>query len=367
MWNFLTRTNLNDDGSRAERDAGSRAKRRRPRLFAGAESLESRAMLSASGMDSPVNLVAANSVVDGVPSVAAEVRSVESGDSKMGFAAAGSASDVNVQSSEPQFLLGLADAMLAAIAPSVPSQRASVVNGPVFSSLGDTFAGATSRPVELRFAGTGQVVVLRSAASVQDSSGLTVNDDSAPTTYLRATDAEGRAISQLVFVTRAVRSVSGPESPSPMDVNGAVVAEAGPLSEANSEDLAARPELHEFVTALNEVDATDSPTHKTDDVQPSLAAATRTRWIGSSRASVSAERSESALRAAAKSAHPNSTERAEDDSDKNSAELPAMPVIDPTTRNVVLSVCLLGTLARVTARRRRRQKIALVAQGFAAH
>jgi hypothetical protein len=151
-----------------------------------------------------------------------------------------------------------------------------------------------------------------------------------------------------------------------MDLNGAVVAEAEPLSDANAEDLAARPELHEFVTALEESDATDSPMQKTDEISPSLAAATRTRWIGSSRISVSAEHSESVSRAAAKFAHSSSIERA-DDSDKDSAELPAMPLIDPTTRNVVLSICLLGTLARVTARRRRRQKAALLAQEFAAH
>lgn len=365
MWNFLSRSNFNGGRALAEPNAGSRARRRRTRLFSGVESLESRAMLSASGMDSPVDLVTVGAAADRLPPVSAEVSFIDSPAFKSGFGAAGIESDSSVQLDEPQFSLGLADAMLAAIVPNGQSQRASMINGPAFSPLGDTFTGVTGRPVELRFAETGQVVVLGSAASVQDSNGLTVKDDSAPATYLCATDADGRAFSRLVFVTRATRSAPDPELPLPMDVNGAVVAEAELLSAASSEELAARPELQEFVTALDEVHTTDSPTHKADDLQPSLAAATRTRWMSSTRVSVSDARSGGALHLTAKSAHPGSVERTDDDSEKDSSELPAMPVIDSTTRNVVLSVCLLGALARATARRRRRQKAAALTQAFA--
>lgn len=369
MWNFLNRPNVKSSESLVEHGAGSRVKRRRTRLVAGVESLETRAMLSASGIDSSADLIAAKVVADRLPPIAAEVSLIESAGSKLGFGSVGRESDVSVQIDEPQFSFGLADAMIAAIATNGSSQRASIVNGngAAFGSLGDTFTGLTGRPVELRVAQTGQVVVLRSATSVQDDSGLTVSDDSAPTTYLRATDAEGRAFSQLVFVTQAARFVPGPESQSPTDLNGAVVAEAEHLTETNSEELAARPELHEFVTALDEPNATASPTDKTDDMQPSLTAVTRTRWMSSSRVSVSVERSESVSHAAAKVAQFTSNERTDDGSDKDSTELPTMPVIDPTTRSMVLSVCLLGTLARVTARRRRRQKAALLAQGFTVH
>lgn len=366
MWNFLSRFNVKGDAARAEHDAGTHAKRRRPRPFAGAEPLEARALLSASGMDSPANVVAANALADGLPPVTAEVGSIESTHAKMSLGIVASESDASVHVVEPQFTLGLSDSMLAAIGSNGPAQRVSDINGngAALGSFGDSLTGFANRSVELRFAETGQVVVVGSAASVQDSNGLTVTDDSAPTTYLRATDADGRAFSQLVFVTRAARSVPGPETTLPMDANEAVVAEAEILSDSNSEEVASRPELHEFATALDAASGTTSPASPLNETQPSLAAATRTRWMNSTR--VSAERPANAAHAVAKSAQSASIERTDGQSDKDSAVLPALPVFDPTTRNVVLSVCLLGTLARATARHRRRQKAAALPQRFAA-
>lgn len=366
MWNFLSRFNVKGDAARAEHDAGTHAKRRRPRPFAGAEPLEARALLSASGTDSPVNVVAANALADGLPPVSTEVGSIEGTHAKMSSSAVASESDASVHVVEPQFSFCLSDSMLAAIGSNGPAQRASDINsnGATLGSFGDSLTGFANRSVELRFAETGQVVVVGSAASVQDSDGLTVTDDSAPTTYLRATDADGRAFSQLVFVTRAARSVPGPETTLPMDANEAVVAEAEILSDSNSEEVASRPELHEFATALDVDSGTTSPASPLNETQPSLAAATRTRWLNSTR--VSAERPANAAHAVAKSAQSASIERTDGQSDKDSAVLPALPVFDPTTRNVVLSVCLLGTLARATARHRRRQKAVALAQGFAA-
>lgn len=342
--------------------------RRRQRRFAGAESLESRALLSATGTDS--STMPAHESLPPAPALIVSI-----GEANSNWTPAMAAIDLELAVgldtgdhvfepqflSEPRFPFGMSDAAFEAIAQNSPAQQTPAVGGyEHHRSFSDLFASFMERSVEVRFAETGQVVAVGSSSAVQDSNGLTVSDDGAPTTYLHSTDADGRTYSRLVFITRTTRSAPSSELPASNDASGVVVADVESAIQSADEELAARPDLHDLETALDSAnpETATSPSSQLDDSQPLLAATTRTLRTSSARAATSLERASSTASGAAASDRQFSTERASDDN-RSSDDLSVAPFFDPTTRNVVLSVCVLGTLARANARRRRRQKVAL--------
>lgn len=353
MWNLFMQRDKQHELPESATNFGSRAKRRRRMPFAGAEPLENRALLSATGDDSPIDLS------DNVPAVPADVMSVESN------------ADVSFDGADLPFVnrfgqiaasSNVSDELFASIAQAAPSQSTSIGGSGGFdSSFVRSLSADTPPTVELRVAETGQLVAVTSAASVQDSDGLTINDDNSPTTYLRSMDSDGQAHSRLVFVTRTSRSAPIAEPQFPIDLNGAIVADSEISDEALSDQLASRPDLHDLETALDDASLSASPHSQHDGASQTLAAASRTRWTNSSRVSPRHDRELRALDTRRDDAVGSSisldTSNNESDTDFN--ESSAMPIFDPTTRNVVLSVCLLGSLARATARRRRRMKVAL--------
>ena len=134
------------------------------------------------------------------------------------------------------------------------------------------------------------------------------------------------------------------------------------FNESISEEFAARPDLHDFETALDATSQSASPASQHDGSPQSLAAASRTRWMTPTRvagANNQELRAANDARRESASGRMSSRGAANDKLDSDSDESSAMPIFDPTTRNVVVSVCLLGSLARATARRRRRLKAAI--------
>lgn len=361
MWKFVFQRGVKNWWRWAAAKLGSRPCRRQ-RRFAGAEPLESRALLSATAADSSLMLPHENS-----PPATEAIFSIGNMDADSIPAMVGIERGLSVglglgeHFAEPQFPFGMTDVAFEAIAQSSPNQRTPAFGrDEVHRPSSDLFASLTERSVEVRFAESGQVVAAGKSSSVQDSNGLTVSDDSAPTTYLHATDADGRTYSRLVFITRTIRSVPNSEPQPSDDASGAVVAEAELSDESVAEDLATRPDLHDLETALDSAnDAATSPSSEREDKQPLLAATTRTLRTNSTRVATPKEYAASTARDAVTSTRPISAEGTTIDSDAASDDLFAAPVFDPTTRNVVLSVCVLGALARANARRRRRQKVAL--------
>ena len=228
-----------------------------------------------------------------------------------------------------------------------------------FSSLSKS-AGST---VELQIAETGQVVSVVAGTSIQGSHGLTVIDDHSPTTYLPSTDSEGRTQSRLVFVSRAARLVPASQPVAADEADGVIVADAESFDRSlSNEELAARPDLHDFETALNSATVESSETSLSslpNDATMNLAATTRTRWIATKQSTTAIAPQGDAGKSAVGDAQVHRTEQPVRTADEfDAGETTAFPIFDPTTRNLVLSVCFIGSLARATARRRRRQKAA---------
>lgn len=365
MWNFFfhrdTRINLPETA----RNSGLCARRRRRIPFAGAESLETRSLLSATGNDSAIDLS------DRLPPVPADLAMTEAVDLQASFAA--DAFDLTHRAD--QLLVNrfgeiasashLSDDLFASIAQTTPIQLAPIAtssfNNLVFGSMSDD----TKPTVELRLGETGQLIAVSSGSSVQDSTGLTINDGSSPVTYLRTTDSEGRVHSQLAFVTRTNRPAPISEPQLPITSNGVVVAEADISDAANSDVVEARPDLHDLETALDSTSNASpsaSPASSSEASPQSLAAASRTRWVKSTRVASLNDRDlrpTTDARRDVASEHTIARHAANDKLDMDSDESLAMPIFDPTTRNVVVSVCLLGSLARATSRQRRRLKAAI--------
>lgn len=355
MWNFLFQRDAKSGSLRA---AGIGAPtRRRSRRFAGAEQLESRALLSATEFDpSPMSLrvsgsIAAEIVLGDESSVPAYPEMANDGWG-LNFNI-----DLNGNNKPGQqrFPSEVIDEVFSSIAQSGPNHRGPVAGDREHSRpFADLFSSFNERSVELRFAETGQVVAVGSSKSVQDSDGLTISDDSAPATYLSATDADGQTYSRLVFVTRTTRSAPTSESQH-SELNDVVVAEAEFSEDFVAEDLETRPDLHDFETALDSTrQESESPNSPSEDARPLLAATMRTLRVSSVRAVPSTEQASPSAGTTRK----NPSGEVSDDSAATSEDSAAMPVFDPTTRNVVLSVCVLGALARANSRRRRRQKVA---------
>ena len=122
MWNFLIQRSTKNAASGSNHDTGSPAKRRRPSPFAGAEPLETRALLSATGTDSPMNLFAINAGTNNSPPVAADISFV--GDANSGSTqeklaveqTAGIADAPPDSLGVPHFSFGMSDSLFAAIA-----------------------------------------------------------------------------------------------------------------------------------------------------------------------------------------------------------------------------------------------------------
>lgn len=355
MWNFLFQPSAKSGLLRA---AGlSAPSRRRSRRFAAIEQLESRALLSATEFDpSPTSLrvsepLAAEIVLGDAASVPTHPEMANGGwglNFNIDLA-------WNSKSAQQPFPSEIIDEVFSSIAQGGPNHHAPVAGDREHSRpSADLFSSFNERPVELRFAETGQVVAVGSSKSVQDSDGLTISDDSAPATYLSATDADGQTYSRLVFVTRATRSAPTSDSQT-LELNDVVVTEAELSEDFVAEDLETRPDLHDFETALDSANPeSESPSSQSEDARPLLAATTRTLRVTSTRAVPSTEQTSPSANIRRK----NPSGETSDDSEATSDDSAAMPVFDPTTRNVVLSVCVLGALARANARRRRRQKVA---------
>lgn len=255
------------------------------------------------------------------------------------------------------------DELFASISQSTPSRSAPTENHGGLNNFFSQSRPHDSEPtVELRFAETGQLVAVGSGSPVQDSNGLTINDDSSPMTYLRTTDSEGRVHSQLAFVTRTSRPAAIVETTSQASSDGVVVVDAEVTDESLSEELATRPDLHDLETALDAASQSASPASQHEDSLQSLAAASRTRWVASTRVTGANNQGLQAADDAGREAVSGriiSRGAADDKLDTDSDGSSTMPIFDPTTRNVVVSVCLLGSLARANARRRRRLKVAI--------
>lgn len=359
MWNFLIHRDTRNDLPESATNSGSRERRRRRMPFAGAEPLETRALLSTTGNDSPMESLLMIDLTNSLPPVPADMSLIEALNLKASFVW----DDANLYHPADQQLVirfgetnsssDLSDALFASIAQSTPIRPAPAEVHGGFNIFFSHSRSHDSEPtVELRVAETGQLISVGSASSVQDSNGLTINDDRSPMTYLRTTDSEGRVHSQLAFVMRTTRSATIAEPQSPVSSDGVIVADAEVSDESLSEELAARPDLHDFETALDDASQSASPTSQHEGSPQSLAAASRTRWVTPTRVASANDREAASERTTSRSA---TNDKLDSDSDESSA----MPIFDPTTRNVVVSVCLLGSLARATARRRRRLKAAI--------
>ncbi len=394
MWNSLFRSSALCESPKSK--VVSRAHRRRRRLFAGAECLETRALLSATGADSTPEFVPLTDTPANLPAVPADIvltSEVGSGSSflsaeifhRLGidlgtsdnlgtpdFSAVSWRSPVSDLSlNSVRFLdseFSLSDAVMQSN--SIPFPLYATNSG--FGSAIEISSAITqlsfdhfSPTVELRSPETGQVVAVGSGASVQDASGLTINDGNSPATYVRTIDADGRSYSRLVFVTRASNSAPVPEQQSTISAPGVVVAEANDSESSNSEEPVARPDLHDLETVLDaasEQKMTPSPTSRQLDSPPSLAAATRTRWGNSTRVIATngwGTRTGNGTHDNSVTAQPSSLANMNDHLGAESDESSAVPIFEPTTRNVLLSICLLGSLARATSRQRRRLKAAI--------
>ncbi len=371
MWNFFFHRDARVNLPETARNSGLCVRRRRRISFAGAESLETRSLLSATGNDSAMPSLSAIDFSESLPPVPADMAMVEAVDRQASFVSDG----VNLTHRADQLLVNrfgeiaspsqLSDDLFVSIAQTTPIQLAPIAansfNNLVFGSMSDD-----AKPiVELRLGETGQLIAVSSGSSVQDSSGLTINDGGSPVTYLRTTDSEGRVHSQLAFVTRTTRPASVSEPQLPITSNGVVVAEADNSDDANSDVSEARPDLHDLETALDSASNASpsaSPASRSEASPQNLAAASRTRWVGSTRVASPNDRElrpTTDARRGVASERTISRDATNDKLDTNSDESAAMPIFDPTTRNVVVSVCLLGSLARATSRQRRRLKAAL--------
>lgn len=369
MWNFFIHRGVRKNSPEPATNSGSRPKRRRRMPFAGAEPLETRALLSATGNDSPMQSPSMIDLSNSLPPVPADISLIEAPNLKASFVWENASFD---QRADQQLVsrfgdanssTSVSDALFASIAQSPPIRFATAEEHGGFNDFfGHSQPHDPGPKVELRVAETGQLISVGSASSVQDSNGLTINDDSSPMTYLRTTDAEGRVHSQLAFVTRTSRpaTVAGP--PSPISSDGVVVVDTEVSDESISEELAVRPDLHDLETALNAANQSASQTSQYEGSTQSLAAASRTRWVTPTRVAGSNDQELQTAndpRREVASRRMISRGAANDKLGSDSDESTAMPIFDPTTRNVVVSVCLLGSLARATARRRRRLKAAI--------
>ena len=378
MWRFFFQRNRRDDSSDAEVQSLARTRRRQRRTFAIAEALESRALLSATGSDSsqmtPADLLEKTVPVSAEIMVVTDTSSEASSgkmwkssilDSSFQFAAESSFGVGGGSLKFSEGALRLSDGLFASTSLDAPAQRLPSVG---ISSLSPVFSDALSatpvKTVELRFAESGQLVSVGSASAVQIASGLVVADDASPTTYLQTVDADGQVRSRLVFVTRASSQLPVSQEAVATDMTSVVVADAESSIVAISEELASRPDLHDFETALDHTDdSTTSPPSQTESLPQQLAAATRTRWMTSTK-SLRSNSPASDRSTESKTGHERHTAVFVQDNDDSLSETNAAwaaPVFDSTTRNVVLSICLVGSLARANARRRRRQKAAYAA------
>lgn len=369
MWNFSFQREATGELPEPASNRRERARRFRRPAFAGAESLESRALLSAAGIDAPIESFDVIDLVNQLPPTPADISLIDAENLKSSFGTAASGfTDGGSHSLGNRFgefadSSGLSDQVFASLGQDSQRPLAAIaISGSHDSTQSLSPSGDSELRVELRVAQTGQLITAGSANSVQDSNGLTINDDSGPTTYLRTTDLLGRVHSQLAFVTRTVRTRPVVEPQAAMTAHEAVIAQADISDEAVTAEIVARPDLHDFETALDVAGQSESPTFRQDDSPQSLAAASRTRWATPARSDGANETELTAAgndRRAAATGLSVSLAAGKGEFGTDSEASAALPAFDPTTRNVVLSVFFLGSLARATARRRRRLKAAI--------
>ena len=256
-----------------------RPRRRRRKMFAAAEPLEARTMLSAVsvafegagvvGFDTPLSDAAPVTVEVGSSMFGgsdADSPDAENADSQFGELAPTQKSsglgdfrfdvpfDFGLESIFGGGLLG-GFAWAANGSASSPSSAQRVSSGLEFNSDSEGESESSDLAdggnlVELKLAGSGQIVAYGAARSLQDDSGLTVADSDGPTTYVRATDAEGRSVMRLVFVQKGPRVVT-PARPQQIIAESVIVAEAELDSNADLTESSERVELSEVATALD--------------------------------------------------------------------------------------------------------------------
>lgn len=351
--------------------------RRRRKIFAGAEPLESRTLLSAVTPDLTAPFAAAIDPQDLAPPVPAEVSSNNAATVRItneplfNFNRA-PASMGSLDFAADSMSIGAGLSSLINYLSSLPStssekltERFSIMNDRSFSeSLTTSFVNS----IEVRVAETGQVLSTGTASSVHDDNGLTISDGHGPTTYLRTTDADGRVQSRLVFVTRAPNAVPVAEPNAPITPVGVVVADAEFSGQSSLDGSTSRADLHDFATALNlksDSSPTPAPTESAETMVLAAngivrkAPATATSTIQRSLVPTSANNAVIDSHEVRRVREIFPASRLGDDHDNQTeSSSPVIPVFEPTTRNLVLSVCLVGSLARVAARYRRRQRVA---------
>ncbi len=365
----------------------TRSRRRRRKMFVAAEPLESRTLLSAVsvafdgvgalGLDlvshavSPVSALVDTSEFSG-PDVSHVDQHAEESDQAQKSADVGSGflfdSALGLEFSQaPLAGLGLAASGLA----SIPTSAARVASGFVFNSDAERKSESSDlaesgHVVELKLAGSGQVVAYGAARSVQDDSGLTVGGSDGPTTYVRSTDAEGRAVMRLVVVQRGPRSVALAES-SRVISESVVVAEADLDSTALPAELTERADLNDLSTALDasHQDNSISKSHRHESalIAESDRAGLRTQPLQSTAKKtvvrttmLRADHSANADIHSAIGDHVSATESADGDNGVVAvlevSEL-AAAVFHPQPKYLVLAMLIIGSLARPFSRIRR--------------
>lgn len=374
----------------------SRPRRRRRKMFAAAEPLEARTMLSAVS----VAFEGAGAVGFGIPlsevaPVTAEVSSAMFGGSDADSSDTENADPRAGELAPTQKSAGLGDlnfdapfdfgleasfggglwggfALAASGTASSPSAAQRVSSGFDFNSDSEGESESSDLAdggnlVELKLAGSGQIVAYGAARSLQDDSGLTVGDSDGPTTYVRATDAEGRSVMRLVFVQKGPRVVT-PARPQQVIAESVIVAEAELDSNAALAESSERAELNEVATALDAPHPEKMNRGSRSHESTLMANLAETDRVGSRTSSIDSTAKGSATRSATTSyanhsANPRGSEaghnqnasiEATENDDQviaafETSEL-AATVFHPQPKYLILAMLIIGTLTRPFSR-----------------
>lgn len=364
-------------------------RRRRRKMFALAEPLESRAMLSAvTAAFEGIGIAGFGLAVDNQSAAVAQddLMEADRSDSKSVDQTFESGAQTENSADAEGFRFG------ASLAPSLDglfelgfsagmNAAASSVASPTskgaseFEFDGDSEdegdaseLGLAGDVIELRLAGSGQVVAYGSSHSLQDDAGLTVGDSDGPTTYVRATDADGRAVMRLVFVQKGLRTTATVK-PQRVIADSVVVAEADLDSTPSLTDSSERATLTEVATALDAPQADEStqvtqkssestlmantnPTTMRVASKPSTTTRTRSAGHDSPAANSRVIHDVACTRGAATHLSGNEDQ---DVADFETSEL-AAAVLHPQPKYIALAMLIVGTLARPFSRVRRLRK-----------
>ena len=362
-------------------------RRRRRKMFAIAEPLESRTMLSAVAVAfEGIGVADLDLAAVEKPAIAAQVDVSEFDQS--GETSADQPPDDAAQaekladsgqfrfgaSSAPAFdglfglgfLAGLGLAANSSAASATPSAKGTSrveFNSDAEEESDSSDLGHGGDVVELRLAGSGQVVAYGSSRSLQDDAGQTVGDSDGPTTYVRSTDADGRSVMRLVFVQKGPRAAA-PIKPQRVIADSVVVAEADLDSTTSPAEPSERATLCEVATALDTPQSRES-SHGSQRGESTLLANSNRIGIRATPTQSMASRTAQAQHrvqpgnAQLPEAVRNQNAAIESTDDENqviaaleTSEL-AASVFHPQPKYLVLAMLIVGTLARPFSRVRR--------------